>query len=252
MTITSFQDLREWFKFGFEKGANTKEEGRETSSPYWTLYSVGLGGKDTVLAFNDRLTSMDESLTALVENIRRMNNPQGSTFRIFQTYRPRFNYATQEARVQIFENNLAGMGGTAAIGTLPAGYMDESKIAEIRRQDREKWEMEKRLEDLEAQIKAPRNSMENALEMVERIGKTPVGIMILSKMSGLPIGEVMKSISGLGDQDSDTSPLPDGDFDSNIEKTSQILGVTDEQLAARLRQFAEMNPDLARQIFHSQ
>lgn len=254
MTITNFNDLREWFKFGFEKGVKSDQEGRETSSPYWTLYSVGLGGADKVLAFNDRLTTVDESFTVLADTIRRMNNPAGSMFRIFQTYRARGNNPTQEARVQIFENNQMSGGSMPGIGSLPAGYVDEAKIQSIISEQREKWELEKRLEDLEAQIKAPRNWTDNALETIERIGNTPFGMVILSKISGIPPAEILKSISGIGagNTDVDESGMGEAGFDSDIERTTQILGVSEDQLAAKLRRFAEQNPAMARQLFNEQ
>ena len=243
MTITNFNDLRDWFKFGFEKGVKSNDEGRETSSPYWTLYSVGMGGADKVLG-------LDDSYKALADNIRIMNNPTGSMFRIFQTYRARGNNPTQEARVQIYENNQIS-ATSPGIGSLPAGYLSEDKIAGILAEEKKKWEMERRMEDLEAQIKAPRNWTENALETIERIGNTPLGMVILSKISGIPPAEILKSISGLGGNEPDMAANPNqvGDFDSDIEITANILGVSEDQLAAKMRQFAQVNPEMARQIF---
>ena len=251
MTITNFNDLHEWFKFGFETKLKSDTEGT-TTSPYWTLYSVGLGSADKVLATNDRLTNLDESFKALSDTIRRMNNPAGSMFRIFQTSRAKASFPTQECRVQIFENNqISGGSMQPGIGSLTAGYVDESKIQSIVAAERAKWELEKRLEDLEAQIKAPRNWTDNALETIERIGNTPFGMVILSKISGIPPAEIMKSISGAQSTDNET-PNGEADFDSDIERTTQILGVTEDELASKLRQFAEANPVMARQIFHTQ
>lgn len=254
MTITSFNDLREWFRFGFDKGVRATEEGRETTSPYWTLYAVGLGGKDTVLAFNDRLTGLDESYTALVESIRRMNNPTGSMFRVFQTYRPRFNNATQETRVQIFENNLVPAAPQSpGIGSL-VGYVEESKIAEILRTHREKWEMERRMDELEAQLAAPKDWTDTLINGLERIGQTPVGAMLMAKYLGAPLPPVPSpAVTGTHTPDDADNPDSD-DLDpelDTLEELAKANGLTLKQFLAKTAALAQSQPGVVAMLAQS-
>lgn len=257
MTITNFTDLREWFKWGFEKGVRATEEGRETTSPYWTLYAVGLGGKDTVLAFNDRLTSLDESYTALAESIRRMNNPSGSMFRVFQTYKPRFNNATQEARVQIFENNTPAFSPqTPGIGSL-VGYVEESKIEAILAEHKKRWDLERRLEDLEAQLTAPRDWTDNFINGLERISTTPLGVMLISKLTGLPPAPMppMMSPNVNGTHSSDSSETQDtDDVDDELDKLEELArshGITLKEFLAKTALLAEQQPGVVAMLTQS-
>lgn len=248
MTVTNFNDLRDWFKFGFEKGVKTSEEGRETTSPYWTLYAVGMGGADKVLAFNDRLTGMDESYKALADSIRIMNNPAGSMFRVFQTYRPRANNPTQEVRVQIFENNTVTANPQPGIGSLPVGYVEESKIQSLMAAEREKWELNKRLEDLEAQLAAPKDWSDSFISGLERIGQTQMGALILpmlaAKIMGVQIPELPKSVNGTQTTDSEAGP-DEEDLEQELDELEQMAkanGMTLKDFLAKTVNLAKAQP----------
>lgn len=139
----------------------------------------------------------------------------------------------------------------AGIAGMPTGNaVPEDKIAGILAEAREKWEMEKRLDDLEAQLNAPPDDLfEKTATLIERIGTTPIGSILLAKlMGGAPVLPPAP-ITGTPKADNDPSPDDAEDFDDNIDRTAQILGVSDAKLAATLRRFAETNPEVAKQLF---
>lgn len=257
MTISNFNDLRAWFAFGFDKGVKTAEEGRENNSPYWTLYSVGLGGRDTVLAFNDRLTSLDDSYTALVESIRRMNNPQGSMFRVFQTYKPRHNVATQEARVQVFENNQLAQQSNQppSIGGL-VGYVEKSEMHSIIAAEREKWETQQRIKDLENQIESPGDWTEKLINGIDRIGQTPIGAMLMAKLMGVNPQQFSPApINGpQGAHTQDLEEDSDEDLEGELDALQAIAnanGLTLKQFLSKTASVAKAQPGAVSMLVNS-
>lgn len=253
MTITNFQDLQSWFKTGYEKGVKSSEEGRETTSPYWTLYAVGLGGADKTLAYNDRLTGVEESFKYLADSIRMMNNPAGSMFRVIQTYRPRSNNPTQEVRIQIFEgNSQAAHHAQPGIGALPAGYVEESKIAGLLEAEKKKWEMERRLDDLEAQLAAPKDWSDSFINGIERIGKTQMGAMLIpmitAKLMGLPMPPPMPfpAVSGTPTTDDEQEPV-DEDVENELdelEKMAKANGMSLKEFLGKTVHLARAQPHI--------
>lgn len=133
----------------------------------------------------------------------------------------------------------------AGIGSLPGGYMDESKVQGLIQDAREKWELERRLEDLENQINNPGDWIEKSMHALERIGATPIGVALVSKLLGtpLPTAQIAGTPAPADEQEGiDT-------FDEDIQKTAAILGVDDATLARKLRQVVESQPEVAKQIF---
>lgn len=155
------------------------------------------------------------------------NNPTGRTFIDLQPGPPQAQFA--------------------GIGQLPSGYMDEAKVQGLIREAKEKWEMERRIEDLEEQAKNPADPTDKIIQAIERIGATPIGQMFAARLLGMPVPAITGTPEAPADGDSDSDT-----FEDDIAATADILGVSDATLAARLRRLVEAQPDVAKQLLTAQ
>lgn len=138
--------------------------------------------------------------------------------------------------------------GAPGIGSIPVGYVAEDAIEKALSVAREKWEMEARIQALENQ------GDDSLLEKVERIAAIPAVQAIINAFltkQGMP-PMLQPQMNGTPTSDNEERPDGDDNFDEDIDMTARIIGVTDAQLAARLRKLAENNPEMARQIFNNQ
>ncbi|MGL5131692.1 MAG: hypothetical protein ACRC78_04130 [Planktothrix sp.] len=254
MTITSINDLRGWFMENFSRGGSAKDQesdapGKASTSPYWTLYSMKYGEKNTVVAQNISETNADDSFSLLAENIRRLNNPEGRTFRIFQTWRPKHNFATAECEVQIYNTNVAQVQapGIAGMGTNFQGYVSVGDLEKMFQEREEKWTMKREIEDLKAALDAPSNWMERMAGFFEQIANTPVGQALAQRILMVPGAAQFRPQSPING-----TPEPnhnDGEkFEEDIQKVTELLGVNEFILMEKLRKLVEQNTDVAKSM----
>jgi hypothetical protein len=240
MNITNFEDLRYWF-FGNEKATNEQ-------SPHWSLYSMDYGKSDTRVMFNNRISDMEESFQALVKSIKIQNNPDGTRFRVQTHPVGKPNNPTANTFVEVYEKGA--QNAQAGIGSLPAasGYVSRDEIAKMLKDEREKWEMKREIEDLKAAINAPPSDWtEKLMAGIERIGQTPLGAMMVAKITGLPIPtpEQMAQMNGVPSASTDDGSAADS-FDENMDFLSEKLGISDTVMVAKLRRFVEHDPATAK------
>lgn len=244
MNLNSFESLSVWFRGNSRKGA---------PAPYWTLYSMNYGDKDKIAAFNDKDDNVDSALEWLIDNIRRGNNPLGQRFRVVQTDVPRGNNPVGTTNVQIFTADgsappAAGIGSPGQFSPVAVGIGKE-EVAAMIEAEREKWNLEQRIKDLEAQLNAPPevDLVEKYSAVVEKIAQTPLGMALVSKITGVPVTALM-GVHGNPAQDEEPT-TEDHDFYNNLGEAAQILGTNEHQLAKKINQLVKMNPDVAKQLF---
>ena len=182
----------------------------------------------------------------LSKTIKQLNNPSGQSFRVFQTYKPRHNFASGEYRVQIFENAIAPSGVQPGIAGLP-GISSIADIERIVQEKQEKWELQRQVEDLQSQLNAPNTFFDKATDFIERIGATPLGQLIAARL----MGGGMPSFPAqpiTGHPQPQQPPMEEGElneqeerFWDNIGVASTALNLTPDQLAEKLRKLLE-NP----------
>lgn len=160
-------------------------------------------------------------------------------------------------------NNYAGLvnldfqagaqmpGQLPGIAGIPDGYVSRAEISGIMNAEREKWEMKAEIEALRAQLEAPKDDdIERITGLIERLAATPLGMAFVQKMMGgsMPPMAMAQPVNGIPNAQTDNEP--EDNFDDDIEATTKILGVPDTELAAKLRRFAETNPEMAKQLFN--
>lgn len=244
MTITSYEDLSTWFR------DNSRGDKK---APYWSLYAISYGDKDKVFAFEDKQEDLELSLERLIKNIRMGNNPSGQVYRIVQTDTPRGNNPVGHARVQIWENSgSAPVPAVAGIGGIGSGYIGEAQLQQEIQKAEERWEMKAKIARLEEQLENGNQEdvWEKIMMGVERIGQTPIGIALISKLMGTPIPP--PNVYGTARPDTEDEPTDaDNKFYDNMQEAAQKVGTDEYTLAMKINELVKTNPVLARQIFNS-
>lgn len=241
MTISTYTDLKAWFAANGRKGK---------TAPFWTLYGSAWASKETIVARNDNDDNMDTAYQWLEDTIRKVDNPAGQRFRIFQVDIPGGNNPVGQV---YFQSSAAatpsGTQGIAGIGSgyRPEGYLTRAEVDEMLKTEREKMEMENRIAALESQLEEPADVWEKIMGGVERIVQTPVGAAIAAKLMGVPLGQPVQPVAAPPEEE--LTP-DDEQFYNNIEAVAQKLGTSPHVLSAKLKSLVDMNPEMAAQILN--
>lgn len=213
----------------------------DVGKPFFTLsYS---GTTNHMILRNTATENMDEAWTLLERQVNAQAEYGRATMQVI-VYKAG-NANNPDGRTNIDMAPQSQGSQVAGIGSLPSGYLDENKVAGMISEAKEKWELERRLEDLEAQINNPGDWTEKLMAGIERIGATQLGQMLAMKLMGQPIPAGMVAGPPPGTQ----APTDETDnFEEDIETTAAILGVSDAVLASKLRRLVETNPEMAKQL----
>lgn len=245
MTLTTFEDVQYWFN-------NNQSAGDKTAATHWTLYGGDWGEKETRLLSNTRINKPEESLSYLIETIRKMNNPKGTKFKVI-LYRPgASNNYTAQTYIQIFDN--AGQPGAnaaiAGIGMLPP-QIDERYITERI----ELAMLKKENEDLKEAINGPSNSWERFLEIIgqnEALSNALAGVLMgFAGKSGLPPATFQRPVTGTANTDDDNEAGQDLQqaFIEDVNAAASALQTDAVTMMRKLRQMVKENPEYAKQMF---
>lgn len=138
--IDNYEDLQEWVK--------------STKQPLWNLYSgwVEKFGQQHLLAKNEEDTDPETSFEHLQRMIE-MNSRQGGRFTVYIPQPGNRGFST---RVQIGGSTaIAGISGMATMGNPYAlGMIPADELERRLRKERETWDLQRRIEDLESQQEA--------------------------------------------------------------------------------------------------
>lgn len=247
MTVTNYNDLR---------GLFLQNSTEKRPAPYWTLYAVGLGSKDTIIHRNELVDNLENSFALLAETIRRVNNPAGTVFRVFQTDRPGGNMSVAEYRVQIFDSANPNAQHVAGIGSLPAlsGYIGEAELEKRLKEAEEKWELKQRIRDLEAEQDS-NNWIGKIPDILEKVAASPIGAVFMAKMMNVPLSTAMPTAAPInGTPASDTHNGPDDPTDEDerisnaIDEIEDSTGLSAAELLEKIARVARHNPDYIKSV----
>ena len=226
--ITDINRLRSWFY--------------NNSKPFFLLRYYQPGKAGDVIMKNDSIPELDASWEKLSTEVLSQAEAGRALLQVlvWEVGKTSNNYS---ALTNLDMRLGVPVAQTAGIGSLPGGYIEESKVQGMLDAEREKWTLERRLEDLEAQINNPADWASKSIEMLERIGATPLGQILAAKFLGvqLPAAQIAGTPAPADEPESDT-------FEEDIDKAAEILGVSDIILAQRLRYLVETNPDIAKSL----
>jgi len=244
MTITSYNDLREWFFGNNRKGK---------PAPYWTLYGQAYGKNDTISARNHSIDEVEQAYTDLEDSIRRQNHPEGQRFRVLQSDVPGGNNPVAQVFVQVsstgVQNNVAGIGSLPGSGF---GYMTEADFSRRMAEEKTRWDLEQKVKQLEDRINAPEEAdpVEKTVAVIERLANTAAGAAIISKLTGIPASELMQGIHGTAAPDEEI-PADDQTFYDNIQQSAELLGTSPHVLADRMKKLIQKDPETAKLLLRN-
>lgn len=236
--ITAIPSLRTWFL--------------DQKKPYWVLNNNGVSR--SIIARNEAIEDIDQAWNLLETNIMAQAEGGIANLRVFVTDKPKHNHGL-ETEIRIVPGYAQPSAGqVAGIGSLPAGYLDEAKVAGMLADAEARWEMKREIADLRAQLDAPVDWTDKFVAGFERISQTPVGQILVAKMLGVtpapPAPQRMAAapMNGTNDTDDDGEGDYDDKFFDDIERTAALLGVDEKTLAAKLALLAAQNPDIAKSL----
>ncbi len=133
---------------------------------------------------------------------------------------------------------------TPGIGSLPAGYVDEAKIQSMLDEREKIWKLERENDDLRAQIDAPGDFWDKATIFLDRIGGTPLGMALATKLLGGPLPLPPSAVNGV--HNADNADLPDSDDVEHelddLESLAQAHGMTLKEFLAKTANYARQQP----------
>lgn len=139
--ITKLDDLQTWWE-------------ADQDRPYWVLYRGTRGGKGAdIIQRNDVIDDIAESWDTLATAIT-INSHQGGEFTINRADKPRANYGNKAVVVLSQAPSQASIAGYPGMPFIGGGNDIQSYIAGEIEKEREKWDLAKKVEDLEAAINA--------------------------------------------------------------------------------------------------
>lgn len=143
-TITSIDDLKRWWD-------------ADPTKPYWSLYRGLRYNKTDVLVRNTTIEDPDEAFK-LLEDMIQVNGGAGGDFVIARSEKPLSNYVEKAYLSLHAHGAMPGVAGYPApypgmaLAGIPAGKSLDDVLAERINSEREKWELSKKVEDLEGSI----------------------------------------------------------------------------------------------------
>lgn len=216
---------------------------RGANAPFFTLSYYNTQsptGQGNVILRNVKEGNIDNSWAMLKGFVQDQTGFGRAQLHLI-TYETEKSANTPSGRTNIdMVGSNTGNQVTPGIGSMPSGYVDEAKIQSML-DDREKvWKMERKIEDLEAQIDAPGDFWDKGMAFLDKVGSTPVGMMIAAKFLGAPMPP-MQAVNGV--HNPDNADAPDGD---DVERELDDLDALARSHGMTLKQFLSKTATLAR------
>jgi len=249
--IKTLEDLKDWFM--------------QAGDPRWSLYRghiEKLLSTHTLGKQDDQETGMEDSWE-LQRRMIEMNSADGGDFTVYVK-----NNASNRGWSVYYRAD--GPAKQPGIGNLPAqyaqmGYVPETKVQEEIAREREKWELERRLEDMEGALEAKQSMGEAFIgQIIQTVDwnqiLTPFARSIAAATGGKMNPEALKNaqVNISGHPEGEAAPDGDGEaFELSAERLSPALGALathfetpDEfyQALENLARFAQANPAVIKQF----
>lgn len=248
--ITSLENLRQWWEV-------------DNKSPYWTLYRGSRSSKGTdVIARNDTLDDHETSWDMLEQMIS-INSQEGGEFTILRTDKPKGNFGPKvvvilsHAPAYQGAPSVSGIPGLPFVAGSPQGI--QAYIADEVKKERHSWELEKKVEDLEAAINAKQEGslFERAINKLietDKIGNLLE--IIIAKAMG-PTGAPQMShvaVSGMPGASQADTPTNQFQYDTvrvaNAMERIRVYFPDIHETLEKLANYIETNPEMAKTIFN--
>lgn len=239
--MTSMEAIRTWWEADRER-------------PYFTLYRGARATKASdIIVRNDTIEDLEPAWDML-EQMLTINSSEGGEFTVLRTDKPKSNFGMKGVVVLNHAHATPSVAGIPGMPFIGAGQNIQSFIAGEIEKEREKWDLAKKVEDLEAAINAGQEG--GPIErFLNRLLDSPKidGILdvVLSKVFAPPSGAQPSHVAVSG------APGAAADqFQYDTERVAAAL----ERIRAhfpdihgtmdRLADFIDRNPEMAKSLFN--
>lgn len=239
--ISNINDIRQWF-FNLE-------------APFWTLsyYSTASAtGMGHVISRNIKFAELDKSWEMLEQSIRAQTGAGRAQLNLIVYAKAEgSNTPAGRTNIDIVSNGVV-VGQQPGIGSLGGGqYLDESRINTILEERERLWELRRENEDLKAQLDNPNGFADKAMAFIERIGSTPMGMAIASKLLGgaMPPMAAAPAVNGTppAANDLDGGEDVESELDS-LEEIARRNGVSLKTFLAKTAALAQQEPAVVQML----
>lgn len=236
--ITTLEGLRDWFY--------------TLQTPFWTLRYYKPGGTGERIALNDSESNLDGSWSMLSRCVADQSRNSRAQMQVLVYEAGKANNYKAMTNLEL-NGSGAALAAVAGIGTLPQPSKADidSRIAGAVEAERERWELQARIAQLEEERERP-DPADKIISVVERLANTPVGTALIARIMGVPLQPVaVSNVAGTPKGHNDSDSEEEDTFAEDIDATAEILGVSDVELAAKLRKLVETNPAMAKNLLNS-
>lgn len=237
--ITTMEHLEKWF--------------RSNNLPYFILAYANGKGENQILKNEGEgaIDNVDEAWELLRDQIeaQTMAGRAMLEVKVFANSKAKYHpiKTNVDMRTPYYGGNYAGVGQLPTTSGVSA--LDVQKAIQ---DERTKWELERRVEDLETALSAPSNIIERGLSM---LGQYPA---LAGIVNNLIAGFVSQNNPTLGQQIANTtiagmpetteSTDPEQVFAQNINEAAKMLNTDPLTLSIKINNFVKANQDLAQSM----
>lgn len=241
--ILAIEDLKNWFYLNQKQG---------DPNPYFSIYR-GTEQKPERLVFRNETESGKDEAWAMLEDILEMHTQNGGLFRIYITDRPKGNVGLHT--IYRIPGNMAMSGAASNQSAGIYGlYSNPRELVEAElAKERKLWEMERRIELLQAEQDAKVGQMDVFIQEMMPVAKELARVFGL-KMMGIQPGAPMQQ---MGNHYGDDNPDPNATetqydydrIDPALDRLNRVFPDTEGTLE-KLANWAAANPDMAKQMLN--
>ena len=235
--ITTFEGLEQWFK-------------SNEDHPFWTLYHGAFKGRGDICASNRTISDMNMAFSMLVDQIK-IQSRGGGIFRIFQAPKARSNQGFNTTlRIS---DSIQGIHGTVSNNQGMVGFVAKNEVAEMVQKERETWEKEKKIEELESAVEDIQNGS-RLDRIVNRLLDSPnfegIVVQLCDRFLGAGSGAAISGFDHVNSRDS-TSSDPEEQMSQALAKLQTHFPDIVEFIEG-LASYVECNPEMAKTLFKAQ
>lgn len=230
--ISSLQDVEVWF--------------RQKDKPNWKLlrgFHDKTRGKATICVQDEEGVDMDTSWQ-LLQQMLEINSGSGGQFTVFVPT----STSGQGESIFVQLGDVSSTIASSLSGAPAVGYVPKTEVQEILAKERKMWELERKLEDLEAAQEANFELKDIWIEKLREIDPTPIINGLMAQFTGRPV-----TLQGTAGDYAPPTPVPEEGFAYQGEKLMPILDDIREQFhdedefytfLGKLRDMFLQNPEL--------
>lgn len=235
--IRDIESLKRWF---FANG-----------KPYYTLSYQNQ--QNHVILRNTVNDDMEAAWETLRTTVLSQAEYGRATLHCIVYEKDKSNNPTARTNIDVMPNQIPAGAQMAGIGYLPASLTTDD-IEKAVAAAKKEWEMERRIQDLEAERDTPADAVEKWIGRIMAFSQTPVGLALIGKIAGYPMPPVSEhQVNGSHESDANQNAPDDLDGELDILETiAENNGITLKELLKRTAMLAKQQPGMVSMLIQQQ